>query len=115
MDLTAPHRQNSLIHIFSMANSFIPIVGVFGGAIYWKHTKSKSHEFNEHGKENLNYAINFIALLIINMISLFYLPDSTIIIAYTTSLIGVLLPVYAAYKAWRGQFFKYPLVYRFIK
>jgi uncharacterized Tic20 family protein len=76
--------------------------------IIWLIKKEESRYVDRNGKEALNFAIT---LMIGYMIS----PFTLCTLALVLMVVGILFPIQAAMAANRGEDYRYPWTFRFIK
>jgi hypothetical protein len=93
--------------------SILPVAGFFlGPMIVWLLKKDESAFADHHGREAMNFQISCILWMLISIpLCLIGVGFITFILAALASL---LMPIYAALKAADGQWYKYPLTWRFI-
>ncbi len=92
----------------------VPVIGsVIGPLIVWQMKKDEFGFVNDQGKEAVNFQISIViytlvsGLLCLTCIGIFLLP-----------VVGVFYLVFlliAAVKANNGEYYRYPLIFRFIK
>jgi hypothetical protein len=121
----------------------IPLLNIVGPLIVWL-TKKEQHPFiNAHGKESLNFQISFTIYWVIAVILLIFLAAITCGIGLSNSssssssqlltqiwvvlgvvggvfalIVGILqlvLIIFAAIKAKKGEFYHYPFTLRFLR
>jgi len=119
-----------LCHLSALAGLFIPFGNILGPLIVWQIKKNELPEIELHGKESVNFQIT---MSIVTLIFSAFTVGALGYDAFTGSpfgmfvdgfgmgfilamirLVGWVLVVFAAIRANRGEFFRYPSI-RFVK
>ncbi|MGJ9382484.1 hypothetical protein CR203_10155 [Salipaludibacillus neizhouensis] len=96
-----------LIYLISYFTVFI------GPVIIWILKKDESEFIDYHGKEYLNFLISITVYSIIS--GLFVLILIGILMLAIVGVAGFILTIIAAIKAYDGEYYKFPLIFRLIK
>lgn len=114
MESTFNEKQWVLLsHLSGFAGFIFPFGNVLGPLLIWLLKRDKSMAVEEHSKEALNFQISM---------SIYILIASALIIAFigvillpVIIIVQIFLMIKAALQADRGQFYTYPITFRFIK
>jgi hypothetical protein len=102
-----------LTHLSALPGSFFVIGSVIAPLIVWQIQKDKSAFVDYHGKEAVNFQITMAIAFAIS-----FLLMLAIIGVFLIGVVGVVWLVFtiiAAVKANNGEYYRYPLTFRFIK
>ena len=129
----------SVISAFFGIPVIVPFVSIFGPLCVWKFQKNLDPAIDSHGKESLNFQITlFIYVIIISIIFVLVASVSCGLGAASNSALSVMvtagiilfigvvviqimeiaafiLVIFAAIKASKGEFYRYPFIIRFLK
>ncbi len=82
----------------------------FGPLVGYLIFNGKGPFVSHHLKESLNFGINMVIWVLVLCISII-----GIVLLFVVPIVFVVLRIVAAVKASQGEFYKYPLIIRFIK
>ncbi len=102
-----------LCHLSAFAGFIFPLGNILGPLLIWL-LSGKEHPFIDyHGKESLNFQISVIIFAIICIPLIFVIIGIFLLIAlFIYTLIAVIV---ASVRAANGEYFRYPITFRFIK
>jgi len=102
-----------IMHLSILAGILIPFVGLLIPVVIWALKKNESPYVDDQGKEVINFIINiFIAGIIIGILCLIIIG---FILIVPLALFLIIMPIVAAVKCGDGTYYKYPLIFKFIK
>ena len=111
-----------LCHLAALSSYIVPLGNVIGPLVVWL---IKRHEYayaDWHGKESLNFQLSlmlYVLCLIPFMLFFIIIPFlgvfMLIFFIFAISMGSLILTIIAAVKANNGEYYKYPLVIRFIR
>ena len=114
-DVTDDERTYALLmHLSLLGHVILSILAIVAPIIMWSIKKEQSPFLDDHGREAINFQISLIIhsvlLLAIGIITcgvgfFLYIP------LYVLAVIGM---IQAAQAANRGEFFRYPMTFRFV-
>lgn len=111
-DLTQKTRQMALyLHLSVLAGFIIPVAGLVIPIVLWQMKKNELPQIDAHGKNVVNWIISEVIYWIICYVLIFLLIG--IPIAMGLTVIGIVFPVVAAIKGYRGEVWKYPMAIPF--
>ena len=100
-------------HLSTLIGWIIPFGDLILTMILWNNKKDTSEFINMHGKEALNYQITFyIWTTVFAMLACIWIG---IPFLFLLVIVDVTIPIIASIKASNGEFYKYPLIFRFVK
>lgn len=106
-----------LAHLTALIGLFFASLGFLGGfigpLIIWLLKKDQSRIIAENAKEALNFNITFTIYSIIASILVFVLIG--LVLVPLVNVVWIILAIIASVKSYQGQYFRYPLIFRFIK
>lgn len=102
-----------LCHLAALAGYVIPLGTILGPLVVWLLKRESSPFVDDQGKEALNFQISFLIYIIISVILCLLLIGFLLLIAL--GIVGLILVIMAAIKAYEGESYRYPLTIRFIK
>lgn len=113
-NLTQHERnQASFCHLATLLGWIIPFGDLILTFIVWNTYRGSSEFINNHGKEAVNYQISFyIWTMIFGLLACIWIGIPFLIIL---AIIDITIPIIAAVKASKGEIYRYPLIFRFIK
>jgi|SRR5688572_33492699 uncharacterized Tic20 family protein len=124
-----------LCHLAALAGFLFPLGSVIGPLIIWQIKKNELPEIDPHGKEAVNFQLTILIVNIIAGIAIaavlgigfgfgqfwrspFYAVGGGFglgIILVIINLLSWILAIVAGIKANNGEFYRYPISFRFIK
>lgn len=106
-------NQAAFCHLATLLGWIIPFGDLILTFIIWNSNKESSEFVNVHGKEAVNYQISFyIWTIIFGLLACIWIGIPFLIIL---AIVDITIPIIAAVKASKGETYKYPLIFRFIK
>jgi uncharacterized Tic20 family protein len=110
-----------LCHILSLAGLVIPFGNVIGPLVMWL-VKRDDPFVDEHGKESVNFQISvtiYSVAIMVLMFVLIFASEIAFVLLILAMVVGFVLEIVvvvrAALKASRGESYRYPLSFRFIR
>lgn len=110
-----------LCHLLSLAAFVIPFGNIVGPLIIWLTKKDESEYVNYHGVQSLNFQITvtiasflFVPVFVLSII----LPPLFILLFFAIMAIGIgflVFAIIAALAAQKGEYYKYPFSFSFLK
>lgn len=114
MESSLNERQWILLaHLAGFAGFVFPFGNVIGPLVVWLLKKEKSPLVEEHAREALNFQISITIYAVIASILFFVIVG--MVLLPILIIVQVVLMIKAALAADRGEFYRYPLTFRFIK
>ncbi|MDA3130421.1 DUF4870 domain-containing protein [Aliibacillus thermotolerans] len=108
MEATSDDRLFSmLIYVISL---FFPVLGPL---IIWLIKRDDSDFIDYHGKEYFNFLISFTIYGIIAGLLIFVLIG--LLLAPIVGIVAFILTIIAAVKAYQGDMYRFPFIFRLIK
>lgn len=108
MEATSDERLFSmLIYVISL---FFPVLGPL---IIWLIKRDDSDFIDYHGKEYFNFLISFTIYGIIAGLLIFVLIG--LLLAPIVGIVAFILTIIAAVKAYQGDMYRFPFIFRLIK
>ncbi len=102
-----------LTHLVALPGSFALIGTIVAPLIVWQVQKDKSAFVDYHGKESVNFQIT---MAIAAGVSFFlFLLLVGLVLIWVVMILWIGFTIIAAIKAYNGEYYRYPLTYRFIK
>ncbi len=100
-------------HLSTLLGWLIPLGDLILTLVLWSTWRERSSFVDAHGREALNYQLNFYFwATIFALLSCFFIGIPFLIVL---ALIDVIVPIIAAVKASKGESFRYPAIIRFVK
>jgi len=113
LDKTNANTWAMLCHVSTFSGSIIPFGNIVGPFLVWQLKKETSPLVDEHGKEALNFQITMLIYSAISfalmLVSIGFLTFALLVLA------DIILTIIAAVKASKGEHYRYPVTFRFIK
>jgi uncharacterized Tic20 family protein len=100
-------------HLAGALGWIVPLGNIIAPLVLWLWQKDKSAFVGDQAKEALNFQIT-VTLAVTASVMLMYVLIGFLLIA-VVSLFALVMMVIAAVKANRGQYFRYPLTFRFVR
>lgn len=113
--LTSDDRTwGMLAHLSAVCGHVFPLVGnILGPLVIWLIKRDKSAFVDDQGKEALNAQISVtIYLLVSGLLTLVLIGIALAIVVYVLTIIFVIKAIIATN---RGEAYRYPLIFRFVK
>lgn len=99
-----------LAAILYVVSLFFPIIGPL---VIWLIKKDESSFINYHGREYFNFFISYTVYSVISGILVFLIVG--IFLLWILGIMALVFTIIAAVKAYEGNEYKFPLVFRVIK
>lgn len=107
-------KQWSLIaHLSGFVGFLFPLGNILGPLLVWLLKKEQSPILEEHAREALNFQISISIYALIASI-LFFAVIGFVLLPILI-IVQIVLMIKAALAADRGEFYRYPITFRFIK
>ena len=102
-----------LTHLVALPGSFVLIGSIVAPLIIWQVQKDKSAFVDYHGKESINFQIT---MAIAAGVSFFlFLLLVGLVLIWIVLGVWLVFTIIASIKAYNGEYYRYPLTFRFIK
>ena len=102
-----------ITHLSALPGSFVLIGSVLAPLIIWQIQKERSAFVDYHGKEAVNFQITMASAAVICFLLIFVLIGFALI--WLVGAVWLGFTIIAAIKAYNGEYYRYPLTFRFIK
>lgn len=99
-----------LAAILYVVSLFFPIIGPL---VIWLLKKDESSFINYHGREYFNFFISYTVYSVISGILIFLIVG--IILLWILGIMALIFTIIAAVKAYEGNEYRFPLIFRVIK
>ena len=103
-------EERMLAAILYVISLFFPIIGPL---VIWLLKKDESSFINYHGKEYFNFFISYTVYSVISGILIFLIVG--IFLLWILGIMALVFTIIAAVKAYEGNEYRFPLVFRVIK
>jgi uncharacterized protein len=103
-------EERMLAAILYVVSLFFPIIGPL---VIWLLKKDESAFINYHGREYFNFFISYTVYSVISGILIFLLVG--IFLLWILGIMALVFTIIAAVKAYEGNEYRFPLVFRVIK
>lgn len=103
-------EERMLAAILYVVSLFFPIIGPL---VIWLLKKDESSFINYHGREYFNFFISYTVYTIISGILVFLLVG--IFLLWILGIMALIFTIIAAVKAYEGNEYQFPLIFRLIK
>jgi uncharacterized protein len=103
-------EERMLAAILYVVSLFFPIIGPL---VIWLLKKDESSFINYHGREYFNFFISYTVYSIISGILIFLLVG--IFLLWILGIMALVFTIIAAVKAYEGNEYRFPLIFRVIK
>ena len=118
-DVTDDERTYALImHLSLIAHLFLTLIAFGIPLIMWLVKKEESPFLDDHGREAVNFQISLLIWSIIFTIAAVPISILTcgvgVIVAFIPTVVAVVGMIQAAVAANRGEFYRYPMTFRFV-
>ncbi len=102
-----------LTHLVALPGSFVLIGAIVAPLIVWQIQKDKSAFVDYHGKEAVNFQITMAIAAVVSF--LLFLLLVGLVLIWIVGAVWLIFTIIAAIKAYNGEYYRYPLTFRFIK
>lgn len=102
-----------ITHLSALPGSFVLIGSVLAPLIIWQIQKERSAFVDYHGKEAINFQITMAIAAVVCFLLIFLLIGIALI--WLVGAVWLAFTIIAAIKAYNGEYYRYPLTFRFIK
>ena len=103
-------EERMLASILYVVSLFFPIIGPL---VIWLLKKDESSFINYHGREYFNFFISYTVYSVISGILVFLIVG--IFLLWILGIMALVFTIIAAVKAYEGNEYRFPLVFRVIK
>ena len=103
-------EERMLAAILYVVSLFFPIIGPL---VIWLLKKDESSFINYHGREYFNFFISYTVYSVISGILIFLIVG--IILLWILGILALVFTIIAAVKAYEGNEYRFPLIFRVIK
>ncbi|MBY0145999.1 DUF4870 domain-containing protein [Neobacillus niacini] len=103
-------EERMLAAILYVVSLFFPLIGPL---VIWLLKKDESSFINYHGREYFNFFISYTVYSVISGILVFLLVG--IFLLWILGIMALVFTIIAAVKAYEGNEYRFPLVFRVIK
>ncbi|MFB3166312.1 DUF4870 domain-containing protein [Neobacillus sp. 179-C4.2 HS] len=103
-------EERMLAAILYVVSLFFPIIGPL---VIWLLKKDESSFINYHGREYFNFFISYTVYSVISGILIFLIVG--IILLWILGIMALVFTIIAAVKAYEGNEYRFPLIFRVIK
>jgi len=103
-------EERMLAAILYVVSLFFPIIGPL---VIWLIKKDESSFINYHGREYFNFFISYTVYSVISGILVFLIVG--IFLLWILGIMALVFTIIAAVKAYEGNEYRFPLVFRVIK
>ncbi|MEH7181136.1 DUF4870 domain-containing protein [Neobacillus vireti] len=103
-------EERMLAAILYVVSLFFPIIGPL---VIWLLKKDESSFINYHGKEYFNFFISYTVYSVISGILVFLIVG--IFLLWILGIMALVFTIIAVVKAYEGNEYRFPLVFRVIK
>ncbi|HEV3146277.1 MAG TPA: DUF4870 domain-containing protein [Gemmataceae bacterium] len=116
---TAPTQDEKTwgmyVHLAALAGLVVPGGSLVGPLIAWLIKKDEMPFVDRHGKEEVNFQLNILVLLLLTIPIVFITFGIGIFLPVAVGILGVVMPIIAGMKANNGEEYQYPYIVRMIK
>lgn len=118
-DVTDDERTYALLmHLSLMAHLFLTLIAFGIPLIMWLVKKEESPFLDDHGREAVNFQISLLIWSIIFTIAAVPISILTcgvgVVVAFIPTVVAVVGMIQASVAANRGEFYRYPMTFRFV-
>ncbi|WP_184663079.1 DUF4870 domain-containing protein [Texcoconibacillus texcoconensis] len=85
---------------------------IIGPLIIWLLKKDESELIDHHGREYFNFTISFMVYMVVAIILTMVLVG--IFLAFIIPVIGFIITIVGAVKAYHGEYYRLPLIFRIL-
>jgi len=111
------HRRTAIAcHLAAAGGLVVPWAGMaLGPAIAWVVLRQEHPSLDAHGRESIQFNVSMMVLMAVGPGAAWLLGSLGWFLPIATVSLWLLCVVMAAIKAGEGEFYRYPLTYRFMK
>jgi uncharacterized protein len=103
-------EERMLAAILYVVSLFFPIIGPL---VVWLLKKDESSFINYHGREYFNFFISYTVYSVVSGILIFLIVG--IFLLWILGIMALVFTIIAAVKAYEGNEYRFPLIFRVIK
>jgi uncharacterized protein len=103
-------EEKMLAAILYVVSLFFPIIGPL---VIWLLKKDESSFINYHGREYFNFFISYTVYSVVSGILIFLIVG--IFLLWILGIMALVFTIIAAVKAYEGNEYRFPLIFRVIK
>lgn len=101
-----------LAHLSAIPGSFVLIGSVIAPLVIWQIQKERSAFVDYHGKEAVNFQITMAIAAAISFLLMILVIG--VFLLFIVGVVWLVFTIIAAVKANNGEYYRYPLTFRFI-
>lgn len=101
-----------LAHLSAIPGSFVLIGSVIAPLVIWQIQKERSAFVDYHGKEAVNFQITMAIAAAISFLLMILVVG--VFLLFIVGVVWLVFTIIAAVKANNGEYYRYPLTFRFI-
>lgn len=102
-----------LAHLSALPGSLVVIGSIVAPLAIWQIQKDKSAFVDYHGKEAVNFQITMAIAFAVSFVLIFILVG--VLLLSVVGIVWLVFSIIAAIKANNGEYYRYPIIIRFIK
>ncbi|MCA9099136.1 MAG: DUF4870 domain-containing protein, partial [Planctomycetaceae bacterium] len=102
-----------LLHLSLLAGHVIPLAGFTVPVLIWQSKREEFPDLEQHAWNAANWIISEIIYLIMGIVLAQFIFKFLVVVPF--SIVAVAFPVIGALKAAKGEVWRYPLTFDFIK
>ncbi|AUD01233.1 DUF4870 domain-containing protein [Spirosoma pollinicola] len=102
-----------LAHLSAIPGSFVLIGSIVAPLVIWQIQKDRSAFVDYHGKEAVNFQITMAIAAAVSFLLMILVIG--VFLIFVVGVVWLVFTIIAAVKANNGEYYQYPLTYRFIK
>lgn len=102
-----------ITHLSALPGSVVLIGSVLAPLVIWQIQKDKSAFVDYHGKEAVNFQITMAIAFALSFLLMLVIIG--LVLVAIVAIIWLLFTIIAAIKANNGEYYRYPITFRFIK
>jgi uncharacterized protein len=106
-----PSTYAMAMHLSQYAAYVIPLAGVIIPIAMWLYARDSDEFVNDHGRDLMNFLISYIIYVFIAFILCFVAIG--FVLLPILGLIGLILPIFGAIAASKGESYRYPMTLKF--
>lgn len=101
-----------LMHLSQFANYIIPFAGFVAPIVLWLSKKDEDELIDRQGREITNWLIfELIALAVCGLLTFVIIGIPLLIVL---GIVGIVFPIIGGVKGSNGEFYRYPMLFRFL-
>ena len=99
---------------WAAAAQLVPLIGLgfIAPLVIWLMKKDEDPFVEYHARESLNFQITLIIAIIVSILLMFVLIG--FILIFVVLIFALVVEIIAGVKAANGEFYRYPLIFRFV-